>query len=483
MCLRCEAVAEYEDLPTWNGKTARPADVGTHFWLPVAMRHKKVTGGYRVVCRTLKSAKHGVGYRRACETCGKATRGSDEALCGAHGGKGSNGALNARNKAKRDAGDVALQELLDANPGLAVAPENVEEATSGVVYARRNPQNGQLPGLCIVQRRNGTQGDNYVFLCEHGTREKPLRPGNCKDCTPATTQTDSSWKCSGCARSLHRNRHVVGLCPECDTKNEYLRKEGQHAAIRKEHMVNECLMHAFAKLGRLDVIDIKRDMVLADCTGGEGSSGRREDVGFAVSSRYHIAEETCENQHKGKYYEGCTDADKTSAHMIDCGAPHITAAEDELWSKQLPLQEELEAMEDTEADTPAMQRLRRARRQMKQRLERDARDAARTKAVAKKYCVVRFNPDAFVDCHGVEHPGLFEEVPDAERDGSMRFRPTARLQPAVDALAARLVRLIDAEADDAWFDAQPSLYEVHLRYDGCRPNGEPATKKRANPWA
>jgi hypothetical protein len=274
----------------------------------------------------------------------------------------------------------------------------------------------------------------------------------------------------------------VGLCPKCDTKNEFVRKEGQVAAIRKEHMVNECLMHAFATLDRLEIIDMRRDMVVADCTKGEGASDRREDVGFKVSSRYHLAEETCENQHKAKYYDECTDADKTSAHMIDCGAPHLTPVEDRQWRKELPTDPELEAIKGTEADTPAMQRLRLARRQITQRLERDRRDAARNKKVVKKYCVVRFNPDAFVDCYGVKQPGLFEEVPDAERDGSMRFRPTDRLQPAVDALAARLVRLIDAEADDAWFDAQPDLYEVHLRYDGCRPNGEPATKKRANPW-
>jgi hypothetical protein len=166
MCLRCEAVTTHADLPAWNAKTARPTDVGTHFWLPVAMRHKKMSGGYRVVCGTDKSAKHGVNKRRACEAtgCGQPTVSSDP-RCPKHGGKkqaSAHRAQNAHRKAKRDAQQAALQALYDK--GYPPAPR-ARDAEVGVVYAKLNPANGQKPMLCkVTGNRKG-----YAALCECGS--------------------------------------------------------------------------------------------------------------------------------------------------------------------------------------------------------------------------------------------------------------------------------------------------------------------------
>ncbi|MEL0210345.1 MAG: hypothetical protein VW891_07155, partial [Novosphingobium sp.] len=68
---------------------------------------------------------------------------------------------NARNKAKRDAGEEALSALIEKT-GKKRAPEDVKDAKFNVIYAKLNYKNGQQPYLCM------RKGNRYEEACPCG---------------------------------------------------------------------------------------------------------------------------------------------------------------------------------------------------------------------------------------------------------------------------------------------------------------------------
>ena len=68
-------------------------------------------------------------------------------------------------------------------------------------------------------------------------------------------------------------------------------------------------------------------------------------------------------------------------------------------------------------------------------------------------------------------------MPTGERKGKerkydvLKVVSTRAYTPAIQRLVERMLELRELEKDDAWFDEQPPLTTLYLRYDGCAPDG------------
>ena len=168
---------------------------------------------------------------------------------------------------------------------------------------------------------------------------------------------------------------------------------------------------------------------------------------------------------------------------MDRGAPGFTEAEGDIMDCE-PSDSFLEEVAETDRDTPRYQSLRERRRRAVERVLRDIRAREREiqrgdeSYVPMKMIVLHFNPDAFLDANGIKQPGLFEELPPEQRDGSIRFQPLPALAEAVKPYTAEILRLHDAAHNDAWVDARACLSVSEYRYDGCYADGRPAKKRR-----
>jgi hypothetical protein len=203
----------YGPFDLWPEKISNklPADfkpvAGELYWLPVATRRGKTTGGHHVWAFNTKrrDGTPRVGYRRACEKCGMATMRHSEPLCPACGGAkhaSANRAANARRKATRDAQQPALRDLAEKHGVDTVPPEG---PSTSVTYAALNPQNGQRPYLCRWT------GRGYLEWCPHG-----MFKHRCTTCTLITNRKAICQACTEKRLSPKRIRLETPICAGCE---------------------------------------------------------------------------------------------------------------------------------------------------------------------------------------------------------------------------------------------------------------------------
>jgi hypothetical protein len=199
------------------------------------------------------------------------------------------------------------------------------------------------------------------------------------------------------------------------------------------------------------------------------------DLRGPVSERLVVDIEHDEFQHKDR--ETSCEHAKLAGHMMDCGAAGYTKQEAALWDEALPTDKQLDALKDTHQDTPANERLRVQRRRATQRVIRDYNvkvRAARAKGgssapvcLAPKLHVIRFNCDSYVTDKGVRVGSLFYAPNLQDEKAVLSLKPTKLFQPAVEAVANRLVELVELERDDEWFESRREMEVEYIRYDGC----------------
>lgn len=437
-----------------------------------------------VVVRTISGGNRGVTHKRACFKCGSislarmATPGHvfcGRIECGGKKNEKTNYVRNEHRKAKRDANETALRALM-AEYNVLRAPNNVNDAEYGKTYAKLNQKNGQDPHL--VRRKSvGKSGSNYIAwcMCKNGGK---TRAGQCNICVSKRPENKKRKLVAFCSECQNVLTPGYDICAGCRGKPD----ERVVAKIKKADIVMEAIAAELKSLGREELISkitqdcTKRDELTGIC------SGRRQDYDLNATPRFNINKEISEDQHRTSGYSDDCEKRKYTGQLMDRGAPGFTEAEGDLMDSK-PTDEFLEDVAETDRDTPRYQSLRERRRRAVDRVLRDIRAREReirrgdTSYVPMKMVVVHFNPDAFVDNNGIRQPGLFEEIPPEERDGSVRFVPLPTLFEAVKFYVAEIVRLHDRAQDEAWVDAQPSLAVSKYRYDGCRADGRPAKRR------
>lgn len=418
---------------------------------------------------------------RACPTCQISLRKESHPS-----GECNNCVRKASVSSKKEVAQQGLQQFCIDNDAVE-PPPNKADAKRWVRYAVSSRLNNWELQVMLYNGRNYTQACVMNGCTKgpasHGPRNKLCiaHGGGVRCAVEGAHMTEEDekrgcpplgmWTLSANARinnypkpELEGTRCCMDCLRHLDPENIAVK-----VLVQKEHLVVAAVAHELYVRGHGNLVTKLKH----DCT--VGPSRRRADLALRISGRLLIDIENDEDQHVHRT-TSC-ERRKLAGHMADHGAAAYTDAEGQLWDPPHPSEEDLEALRDTPADTPAMQRLRRDRKAATQRVLRNyaraSRGLAEGEVIAPHLHVLRFNCDAFTADDGTNVGALFHKPKTDTKDESkvLKLEPTKAFAPAIKRLVDELLALCALEADDAWFEAQPELAVEYFRYDGCRRDG------------
>ena len=412
-------------------------------------------------------------------------------------------ALRAELEAAFEAWIAAQQAADPLVRGLPRAPADKKDCKKGVVYCVANKNDKWKP---IRMAKFGTQCHRACNECNQvafgdgkgGEATRCIVHGGGPRCESGVHVLDdvapwAGYVVSDMAVSKDSNgkshprpkwagkRFCMGCMKYFDPYNEVVK-----AFVHKEDLVLSGVVEELYKRGLGDLASISDGILKNDCQ--EGESRRRKDLNVDTDPRLMFMVENDENQHRDRT-TSC-ERKKLAGHLVDAGATGFSKQEDELWAASLPTDEQLEAIRETDKDTPKMQRLRRARKKANQRLVREANAKARAArssgaggaagasadaVVAPKLHCLRFNCDEFVAKDGTEEGtrvgSLFRTTGNQEKGETLKLKPTRLFKKAIVMLTDRILEIIELSKDDAWIEAHKEWHVEYMRYDGCDVDG------------
>jgi hypothetical protein len=385
----------------------------------------------------------------------------------------------AEMKAEYDARVEALAAADPLTSDVPRAPDRATDADPNGVYWNVDGRSNHIPyramrrgkgyfhacihpGCTSIAEGDG-MGGKGTHCCPHGGGRRCAVPGMhmADDRAPTANYTlsaNASMRTHDSKTVPHPEWEGMPACGAClrqfDPTHDAVRLH-----VRKEHMVLSGLAEVMIAKGYGHLVDMNTGGI-HDCAAGP--SQRRTDFRSPMSYRFVSLFENDENMHADRT-TSCEHA-KLAGTLMDHGALGFTKEEGEVMDLT---PQELGAMTETEKARTEL-----ARKRACERVTRDFRASLRAKGegnLSPKVVLIRFNCDAYVDLNGKKVGGLFTDGKRAHtargEESVMTLTPKKEIfEPAIEAVANRLIELYELQKDDEWWNAQPEVRIEHMRY-------------------